>query len=321
MTAWDAVFCSAAQVVGAPDRLAAGGVGGEQRVDQGLVGTPGPLAGTDEVGVLAHESQVDHVPIVGSRAGSRPPRPTSARDGEQGVERGAAPAGPPRSSPASAATMLGGSPSGASCSSRHRLGQVQCAERGAAALELVGQAWDRVLVAPPTSDRPPRRSRSRRPCVVRLSAYFAYSCAEGVVAEVPQLLDGLGVQCARRVLRDLGKGRRLGNGRQEPGQLLPPLAQRLVERGQPHRLGEEVVGAGGQEGGPVAASTLAVTATIARLRPRHATDRRRGVHPADHRHLRVHQHHVVGPLRTAVDGLLPLATALAVVPQLPRYSP
>jgi hypothetical protein len=49
-----------AQVVGALDRLAAGGVGGEQLVDPGLVGSAGSLAGLDEVGVLAHQAQVDH---------------------------------------------------------------------------------------------------------------------------------------------------------------------------------------------------------------------------------------------------------------------
>ena len=56
----------APQVVCAPDRLAAGGVRGEELVDQGLVGPPQPLAGTDGVGVLTHESQVDHPTIVGS---------------------------------------------------------------------------------------------------------------------------------------------------------------------------------------------------------------------------------------------------------------
>ena len=61
----------AAQVVGAGDGLAAGGVGGQERVDQGLVGTPRALAGSDDVGVLAHESEVDHSPIVGGRALSR----------------------------------------------------------------------------------------------------------------------------------------------------------------------------------------------------------------------------------------------------------
>ena len=49
-----------AQVVGASHGLAAGRVGGEQLVDQGLVGSPGALAGTDDVGVLAHESKLDH---------------------------------------------------------------------------------------------------------------------------------------------------------------------------------------------------------------------------------------------------------------------
>jgi hypothetical protein len=58
-----------AQVVGALDRRAARGVGGEERIDQGLVGSPQPLAGTDGVGVLAHESQVDHPTIVGSGPG------------------------------------------------------------------------------------------------------------------------------------------------------------------------------------------------------------------------------------------------------------
>ena len=48
------------QVVGAGDHLAAGGIGGQEGVDQGLVVPPRALAGSDDVGVLAHESEVDH---------------------------------------------------------------------------------------------------------------------------------------------------------------------------------------------------------------------------------------------------------------------
>ncbi len=67
----------AAEVVGPLDRLPAGGVGGEERVDQGLVGAPRALAGTDDVGVLTHEPEVDHPPIVRTRQGAARPHRTS----------------------------------------------------------------------------------------------------------------------------------------------------------------------------------------------------------------------------------------------------
>jgi hypothetical protein len=72
-----------AQVVGASYGLAAGLIGGEQRVDQGLVGSPGALAGTDDLGVFAHESHVDHSPRVGggrqgTRCAGRELRPAAA---------------------------------------------------------------------------------------------------------------------------------------------------------------------------------------------------------------------------------------------------
>ena len=98
-TACEAVFCSARRSSARLDRLAAGGVGGEQRVDQGLVGTPGPLAGTDEVGVLAHESEVDHPPIVG--AGSGPPGSRAAGDRLDRPHRRAALPRAPRAAPPS----------------------------------------------------------------------------------------------------------------------------------------------------------------------------------------------------------------------------
>jgi hypothetical protein len=56
-----------AQVVGGLHGRAALGVGGEQPVDQGLVGAPGALAGADEVGVVTDEAQVDHTVMVGGR--------------------------------------------------------------------------------------------------------------------------------------------------------------------------------------------------------------------------------------------------------------
>jgi hypothetical protein len=71
------------QVVGAADGLAAGGVSGQQCIDQGLVGTPGALAGTDGVGVLAYESEVDH-----STDGTEPPlRGAAAEWGPEAFRR------------------------------------------------------------------------------------------------------------------------------------------------------------------------------------------------------------------------------------------
>jgi hypothetical protein len=43
------------------------GVGRQELVDERLVSTPRTLAGTDDVGVLTHESQVDHGTIVRTR--------------------------------------------------------------------------------------------------------------------------------------------------------------------------------------------------------------------------------------------------------------
>ena len=145
----------AAQVVGALDRLAAGGVGGQQGVDQGLVGPAGALAGTDGVGVLAHESQVDHPPIVGG--GPRGP------PGDPGTQPGAS--GPGGNVPMGGVTTVhvqDRRDPGALPALREALRSVRPADQAAAA-EQLGPARRRHSRPASSRARAPTRTARRRP--------------------------------------------------------------------------------------------------------------------------------------------------------------